>query len=97
MSEYPYEIFGDASLERDGANRKMEETACPMESFMESKYMACAASISFHPTANVNSSWYVFLLSSMVVLESLLHSASGNFCQLIRVGTGIQTYLSHLE
>lgn len=72
MSEYPYKIFGDTSLERDGANKKMEETACCMESFMESKYMACIASISLHSTGNINSSWYVFLWSSVVVLESLL-------------------------
>ena len=38
MNECPYEIFGDASLERDGANRKMGETACPVESFRDSKY-----------------------------------------------------------
>lgn len=67
-----YEIFGDSSLERDGANRKTEETACPVESFMESSCVARTASISFHPTANINSSWFVFLLNSVVVLESSL-------------------------
>lgn len=37
MNECPYEIF-DASLERDGANKKMGETACSEESFRYSKY-----------------------------------------------------------
>ena len=31
-------FFDDASLERDGANKKMGETACSEESFRDSKY-----------------------------------------------------------
>lgn len=38
MNECPDEIFDDASLERDGANKKMGETACSEESFRDSKY-----------------------------------------------------------
>lgn len=32
MNQCPYEGFGDTSLGRDGTNRKMGETACPVES-----------------------------------------------------------------
>lgn len=37
MRACPYEVFSDPSLERDGANRKMGDTACPVESFVDSK------------------------------------------------------------
>lgn len=45
MNECPYEIFGDISLERDGANRRVRETACPVESFRDSNTW-CAWSLS---------------------------------------------------
>lgn len=40
MSQCPYEIFDDISRERDGTNRKMGKSACPVESFKGSKYTA---------------------------------------------------------
>lgn len=38
MRACPHEVFSDFSLERDGANRKMGDTACPVESFVDSEY-----------------------------------------------------------
>lgn len=53
MNQCRYEIFDDTSLERDGTNRKMGESACPVESFKGSKYMARIVIISFHPIAGI--------------------------------------------
>lgn len=53
MNECLNEIFGDISLERNGAKRKIGETACPVESFSDNKYMACTVNISFHPIAYI--------------------------------------------
>lgn len=53
MNQCRYEIFDDTSLERDGTNRKMGESVCPVEFFKGSKYMARTVIISFHPIGGI--------------------------------------------
>lgn len=54
MKACPCEVFGGTSLERDGANRKVGDTSCPVEPFMDSKCTVCTDNISFRPVAGIH-------------------------------------------